>query len=685
MDLAELGVVAKQDGVKETGDALDKLAGSAANAEDKVNKFNDGADKSNTATGAMGGYVDEAAAAFARMGPLVLAAVAAVAAFASAAITLDKFVDATSEAEANQAQLEAALKSTKGASGQTIDSLNEHAAALQRLTTYEDDTISKAQSLLLTFTKVGGEIFPKATEAAADLAQRMGGDLQGATLQVGKALQDPIRGITALSRAGIQFTENQKEMIKGFVEANNIIGAQKIILQELETQFGGSAEAARENLGGAITSLQNIFGNLFEVSGPATENLRLAIEKLITSITDPAFKDFANTIGSMLFDAVNLAVKGLALLTEGISKFWAYAGPTIKELYQIFWDFGSVVLPAVGQAFSVLWSAVEPIITYFLEGWRKVYDVTKQVIDLMNSAPPVPAAPAATEAAAKPIVNAGQTVANDIAGAMTQGASKTATAITNSSEKAATTTAATTIDTAKQASEIGSAALANSFGVGATTVSKSVGAGGDAAAAAITAAGNTMAAKFEGTGRNIYDLWNNWGNSFINSFGVSIGDLLIDFQNAQTEQLEAQAELLRAQAALTREQFNRLQEGKSIDGSDSGGSSGSMGGGSDGTSTGTLSFDLDGGDGRRRRRNRGGGNSFNVGNFDNDNRDNDKGIDRNKWRPLDERGNVQLTINNKSDPQDTLDNINTSKGGRTIINVLGNNRRKARAILGIRG
>lgn len=71
---------------------------------------------------------------------------------------------------------------------------------------------------------------------------------------------------------------------------------------------------------------------------------------------------------------------------------------------------------------------------------------------------------------------------------------------------------------------------------------------------------DVFVAKFEGTGRNIYDLWNNWGNSFIDSFGTTIGDLLIDYQNALTDNLKAQADLFKQQAAQLKLQNEILEE-----------------------------------------------------------------------------------------------------------------------------
>jgi hypothetical protein len=121
--------------------------------------------------------------------------------------------------------------------------------------------------MLLTFTRISGDTFPKATEAVLNVAQAMGTDLKSAAIQVGKALNDPILGVSALARSGIQFTEAQREMIKQMVETNRLAEAQRIILAELETQFGGSAKAARDTFGGALQALQNDIGNALTLTG----------------------------------------------------------------------------------------------------------------------------------------------------------------------------------------------------------------------------------------------------------------------------------------------------------------------------------------------------------------------------------------------------------------------------------
>jgi hypothetical protein len=193
---------------------------------------------------------------------------------------LKKVISETSTAQFAQAQLAAALRSTGNAAEQTIDELNDHATALSRVSVFGDDAINKAQALLLTFTRISGPTFGRATTAVLDMAQAMGTDLQSATIQIGKALNNPIQGVSALARAGVQFSDDQKNMIASLVESNRLLDAQSIILQELETQFGGSARAARDTLGGALQGLQNDFGNLFEVSGEASAGIVFVINKI---------------------------------------------------------------------------------------------------------------------------------------------------------------------------------------------------------------------------------------------------------------------------------------------------------------------------------------------------------------------------------------------------------------------
>lgn len=185
-------------------------------------------------------------------------------------ITVGKDITgAALDAEKAQAQLEAVIASTGGAAGMTADEVNKLAEAYASMTMFDDEAIVGAESVLLTFTQIGEDVFPMALESILDVSQALGQDLQTSTIQIGKALNDPIAGISALQRVGVSFTESQKEMIKSLVESGDVMGAQKIILEELQKEFGGSAEAAGETFAGQLAILNNEFGNVKEELGMA--------------------------------------------------------------------------------------------------------------------------------------------------------------------------------------------------------------------------------------------------------------------------------------------------------------------------------------------------------------------------------------------------------------------------------
>ncbi len=158
--------------------------------------------------------------------------------------------------------LNSVLKATGGSAGYTTGELQDMASRLQETTMFGDDLTISAMAMLATFRNIGHDVFPQTIEAAQDMATVFGMDLKSATMMIGKALNDPIESMGALRRAGVQFTDEQEKMIKTLVESNDLLGAQKMILGEVEQQMGGAAKAAGETLRGQITQLTNAFGDM---------------------------------------------------------------------------------------------------------------------------------------------------------------------------------------------------------------------------------------------------------------------------------------------------------------------------------------------------------------------------------------------------------------------------------------
>lgn len=146
----------------------------------------------------------------------------------------------------------AVLKSTGSAAKISAKGVADLSEALSNKTAIDDETIQSGANLLLTFTRVrnevgkGNDIFNRAVGIATDMSVALGTDMKSASILVGKALNDPIKGITALTRSGVSFTKEQKDQIKALVESGDIMSAQKLILRELSTEFGGAAAAAAD-------------------------------------------------------------------------------------------------------------------------------------------------------------------------------------------------------------------------------------------------------------------------------------------------------------------------------------------------------------------------------------------------------------------------------------------------------
>ena len=228
------------------GDLVATLSLNNSNFEKGIENSRTRMEKFQRGLGGMG-------ADLARMGKqFALFGAAAGAAFAGLAV---KVISATKEQQAAFAQLERGVALSAGRVGRSVQDLQAEAARLQSITLFGDDQIIEAQARLLSFQNITEGVFDRATVAALDLSTRMGTDLNSAVLQLGKALQDPATGLTALTRSGTTFTEQQKDMVKQLVDSGRTVEAQTFILDELEKQYKGSAEAARNTLEAPSPSL----------------------------------------------------------------------------------------------------------------------------------------------------------------------------------------------------------------------------------------------------------------------------------------------------------------------------------------------------------------------------------------------------------------------------------------------
>jgi phage-related protein len=290
------------------------------------------------------------------------------------------------------AQTQAVIESTGMAAGFTAEEmagLASDLSAASGMSLFSDDAILGATNVLATFKEIKGVQFEDATSAILDMSQAMGMDLQSATVQVGKALNDPIGGISALSRVGVQFTEDQKAMIEEMVALGDVAGAQELILGELNSQFGGSAAAAVNTYAGQMKVLEEQFNDvkqgigeallpiLQELGRFAVQYVVPAVEKMATAFT--TWLNSVDWVGLMslfetIFETISNAITSVDW--DGIFASISTAIETVMTTFQTLRAVFYEVLGAITTQIDVFWGIVEPVwnqlVAVFEEAWTQL-------------------------------------------------------------------------------------------------------------------------------------------------------------------------------------------------------------------------------------------------------------------------------------------------------------------------
>lgn len=322
------------------------------------------------------------------------------------------------------------IKSTGGAARVTVDDLKAYAGQLEAQSGVDEELILNGQNVLLTFTKVrnevgaGNDVFNQASQAALDLSTTMGGDLAGANVLVGKALNDPVKGMAALSKAGVQLTAEQKEQVKAMVASGDTMGAQKIILGELTTQFGGAAEAAGKGLTGSLARAKDAFSDIMREVGervipvladvadwaavklpPAFDAIKSALVPVVeffkTTVV-PFFAQGMAAISAAFGKGATDTGGSMAKVSETIRKMVEFARTTFESFKTIvtsvvtivmaLWDaFGANMVRSLTTSFNnimtvlrgalkVIQGVLDVFIGVFTGDWKRAWDGIKGIV-----------------------------------------------------------------------------------------------------------------------------------------------------------------------------------------------------------------------------------------------------------------------------------------------------------------
>ena len=241
--------------------------------------------------------VDQAQAGLKKLASTAAGMVATYLSVSKAIKTAFQSAEVYNEAVKTQKILEAQIKTTGKAAGFTAMQFREMASALSKKSDFSTGEILKDLTTPLTsFKSIAGDTFERLQEAALNMATVMQTDLRSAAIQLGKAFQDPQRGLMMLSRSGVSFTETERNMIKAMVENNNLLGAQQYILKALEGQFGDAAQAGQTAAGELKKAWKGYLVYMGTETAPVINGVKSGIALALRSMTKSTNTFTANAI-----------------------------------------------------------------------------------------------------------------------------------------------------------------------------------------------------------------------------------------------------------------------------------------------------------------------------------------------------------------------------------------------------
>ena len=342
-----------------------------------------------------------------------VALVAGLAAAGAATIAFGKAsVDAAQDAQVADARYAAVAKSmgyVDGAYAGATKRAGEYATSLSKQIGVEDESIKAVQAKILTFKAVGdtvnqaGGAFDRATKAAYDMAAAGFGTAEGNATQLGKALQDPIKGVASLAKSGVTFTQAEKDKMKALVESGQAAKAQEMILKAVETQTGGTAAATATS----AAKMKVSFGELEEKVGasllPVLSKLADVLGPLFEKLQEPLGK-VADMVGGALGKAFEALAPVLPVLADALGKIAGVLGvalataiealvPIVTPLLQILGTLAekigpilAPILEKIGTLLGEVLAAVMPLIQPLTEVVMGILDAAAPILGVVVDA-----------------------------------------------------------------------------------------------------------------------------------------------------------------------------------------------------------------------------------------------------------------------------------------------------------
>ena len=313
------------------------------------------------------------------------AAVPAAAALAGLAVAAGKALSAGEAVSTANARIEQ-INESMGLFGTETDAVTNRLVELAESTAMQTGmdnlSIKATQAKLLTFknlaktANIGGGAFDRANKAALDMAAAGFGSAESNAVQLGKALENPIKGISALAKSGVTFTDVEKEKIKTLVESGKILQAQEMILKAVETQVGNTAEATAND----TDKMKEGFKQFQQQLGLALLPILQAVTPLLLKMASWAkdnpqtFMIIAGALAAIAASivAINIAMahNPIGLITIGVIALVA----ALAVAYKKFEGFRNIVDAVFGAIKFYINNVTIPLIKTLVNVFKTVFN-----------------------------------------------------------------------------------------------------------------------------------------------------------------------------------------------------------------------------------------------------------------------------------------------------------------------
>jgi hypothetical protein len=189
-------------------------------------------------------------------------------------------------------QLRFMLENMQGVSKATdaaVKRMGVYAMQVSKATGIDDEQVKAVQKKLLMFKTLRktvddmGGTFDRTTMAAIDLAAGGFGSMEQNAIKLGRMLENPVKNLDAMNRAGVTFTETEKAKITALSESGDLLGAQELILEKIEGRVKGLAEESATPFEKMTQQFNEMGDTIGEAMLPHLEEMNTKISEWLAS------------------------------------------------------------------------------------------------------------------------------------------------------------------------------------------------------------------------------------------------------------------------------------------------------------------------------------------------------------------------------------------------------------------